>query len=458
MSKVHFIGIKGVGMSALAIIAKQRGWQVTGSDRSDKYITDKTLQQAGIRVADFDVANIKADLDLVVIGGAWPQDHPEYLAAEKQKIKIKTYSEFLGELMSTKLGVAISGSHGKTTTTAIIARILKEARRDPSYLIGTGTVDGLDGNAHAGKGKVFVVEADEYRAAAWRPISKFLDLDYQIAVLTGIEFDHPDFFKDITDIEHAFKKYIEKLPEDKGILIAAGDDLRVKKLLEDLPHGIRVETYGDSTDNDWNYELIKQTKTGSQFTINHKGKNIGTFKLWLPGEYNIANALAAIAVARNLKVGWPIIKKVLKSFQGAQRRFDVSKSGRRIFIDDYAHHPTAIKAFLKAVKVRYPKYKIWAVFQPHTASRTNSLLGEFAEAFNDADKVLIADIFASARGDKTDIGSKDLAEAIAEHHPDVMYSGSLIDTKKFLKKDLPDKVVLATIGAGDVYEILEELK
>jgi UDP-N-acetylmuramate--alanine ligase len=464
---IHFVGIKGVGMTPLAIIAKEAGFTVTGSDIDEEFITDESLRKAGITpLVGFTPVHITKP-DLVITTGAHGGlDNVEVKRAKELGIKVLTHGEAVGVFMEGKIfnkafkGISIAGTHGKTTTTGMLATILHANRMDPSFMIGTGKVGALGSPGHFGKGKYFIAEADEYATEPRHDLTpKFLWQHPQIAIFTNIEFDHPDVYASLEDINLAFLKFANQLP-DKGVLIACGDDREIQKLIKKCKK--RVITYGFSPDN--NYVLTKVNISGEHmfFWVSAFGSNLGEFMLKVVGEHNALNALAAFIAA--VEAGIPIekAKAALQKFTGSKRRLEFIGqllTGAKMY-DDYAHHPTEIKKTLFALRQQYPRIKIVVFFQPHTFSRTKKLFDDFTRSFNSTDTVVLTDIYPSLREpvDST-VSSKILADAMAKYHKDVVYLPKLDDITKFIiEKKFRSDTILVTMGAGDIYKIKDDLK
>lgn len=465
---IHFVGIKGVGMTGLAIIAVEMGKQVTGSDTEEEFVTQKALDQEKIRVwTKFDPRHIediskKNNLNpqniLVVTTGAHEGfANPEVKAAKQGGLTVMSHGQTLGFFMQEKIGIAVAGTHGKTTTTAMIAHILTRARMDPSYAAGTGWINSLGLPAHWGEGRYFVAEADEY---VTDPISdltpRFLWQTPKILVLTNIEYDHPDVFPDISSLQDAFLKFARNV-RPEGVIIAGLDSPLLEQIFTKID--CRVITYGFSPRADYRVTGYKSDTSGAVFKISHANKIICEVKLGVFGQQNAVNGLAAILAAIEAGLSWPHVCGAALDFKGTGRRFElIGKIGESTLYDDYAHHPTEIKATLKMTREVHPTKHIICVFQPHTFSRTKALYNEFASAFAKADKVILTDIFASAREHEDPaVNSKRLAEDIRRSHPDVVYCPSLDDVVEYLRPKLGKKQIIITMGAGDVYKINEKL-
>ncbi len=453
IKRIYFIGIKGVAMSGLAVICKEKGMEVAGSDVPEKFITDKILQKKNISIFDdFSATNLDFNPDLVVLGASWSENNVEFKEAKKRNIPFLTDSEMRGVFSREKETIAVAGVHGKTTTTSMIAYLFKQSGLNPSFLIGTGIVFDLGTNAAWNSlGRHFIVEGDEYARSKKDKTPKFLDLSPDTSVITSLEWEHVDIYKDIEEIKKPFRKLIEKTKE---IVIACGDWQSIREITVGFEN--KVTTYGFEKNNFWQAYNVRQ-ELGKTFFDAKKGKTeLGTFELRVHGEHNVLNALATVITGLSEGVRLEEIKNILKKFKGAERRFNVLEEKGIVFIDDYAHHPTEIKATLKSVRQCYPKNKIWCVFQPHMASRTKALFEDFAKSFENADKVVLADIFASAREEQTDVTSKKLAERTKFYHKDVVYVGDLNETLNYIKGEIKQGIVLVTMGAGDVYRIRDK--
>lgn len=464
---IHFVGIKGVGMTPLAIIAREAGFKVTGSDIDQEFITDEALKNAGIiPFKGFSATNIQKP-DLVITTGAHNGfDNVEVVRAKDMNIRVMSTGEALsyfmkGEVFNRKfVRIAVAGTHGKTTTTGMIATILKENKLDPTYVIGTGNVGSLGAPGHLGKGNIFVAEADEYATEPkYDKRPKFLLQNPDVAIIANIEFDHPDIFKDIDDVRSNFLKFAGNLTK-KGILIANGDDRETKKLLKE--YNGKYITFGFNPEN--NYVITKLSISGEKmfFWVEAYGKSIGEFMLSVAGEHNGLNGLAAFIACVESGLSMDRAKAGLSAFTGSKRRLEYIgqlSSGAKVY-DDYAHHPTEIKKTLEGLKKQYPDKKIICVFQPHTFSRTKNLFYEFGRAFDACDEVILAEIYASAREpeDKT-INSSLLSDEISKNHRCVNNLRTLNEIAEYINQKLyRSSCVIVTMGAGDIYKIHSKLK
>jgi len=455
---IYFIGIKGVGMTALAIYLKQLGKEVTGSDVKDIFVTDKLLKENNISYyEDFNEKNLHTlKYDLIVISAAYDEKNVEVAEALRRKMNVKYYSEVLGEVTSNKKTIAVAGIHGKTTTSAMLSQILEKANLDPSFIIGSGEVPNFKTNAKAGTGEYFVVEADEYRKNSKDNQPKFLDLNPEIAIISSIELDHPDMFKTVDDVYDAFYSLVCRIPRN-GFVVLCWDYSRAKKLLRTIADR-NFETYGFDPSSKWRIVNVRQEEEKTIFSLESSGRVYGPFKMSLPGNHNILNATAAIVTAFKIGVLESTIKVALESFLTVKRRFEeIGRIGDLVIIDDYAHHPTAIIRTLEAAKKRYPDFKIWVIFQPHTYSRTEKLLDEFSQSFKIADQVIITDIFASAREEKGKITAEDLSEKIRKYQRKVKYISDMTEIEKYILLNIKEPAVIMTLGAGDIYQLGEKI-
>jgi len=455
-SKCHFIGIGGIGMSAIAHIMKDRGFRITGSDIKESNITKK-LENAGVKVfIGHDKKNLAFDTDVVIVSSAISRNNPEIGKALDLGIPIVKRSFVLGQLMKERKGIAVSGTHGKTTTTTMISLILQKAGLDPIALIG-GEVRNIGGNYLIGKGEYMVVEACEYDRS-------FLDLAPYIAVITNIEPDHLDYYRDIEEIKSAFLRFVTRLPRE-GLLVISADDSDTVDVSRAAQ--CKVIGYGFGSKNRmsegvlneyWEIEDVTQKNSGTLFTISD-GKNLEHFTLQIPGKHNVSNACAAIIVANHLGINTNIIREFLDNFKGTNRRFQIKGEKKGIIVvDDYAHHPTEIKATLEGVKKFYEDRKIIVIFEPHQYSRTYFLLEEFGKSFNNADLVIIPDIYAvrDSEKDKHMIDASRLVEEIKNNDVNALYISGYGNIVKYLQENVRDNSVIITIGAGNVYKIGEE--
>lgn len=440
---IHFVGIKGTGMSALAQISAQiEDAAITGSDVEESFFTDSVLKRAHIPVLSFSPSNVE-NADLVVTSAAYTDQHPEISRARELNIPVLTYPQYLGRLLSKKRGISVSGTHGKTTTTAMIGLVLLQAGLDPSIVVGSD-VPSIGGNAHSGKGEFFLAESCEYRR-------HFLNYSPEQLIITNIEFDHPDYFKDIEDVVSAFAEFAQKVPAHGHIYVWAEDPHR-----EAIKGTAPITTFGLSESADVRATEIVFQDERSTMKVTFKGEYVGDLDLHVAGRHNILNALATIALCHEIGIPISEILTSLSLFNGTKRRFEHlgSNTNGALIVDDYAHHPTEIRTTLEGARLSFPERRIRAVFQPHTFSRTEKLLQEFSQAFQAADEVVIADIFASAREQEHHtISALTLAELIQKQGIQAHYIGPLDDIKVYLAQTLAPEDLVLTLGAGDIYKV-----
>lgn len=446
-SRVHLVGIGGIGLSAIARVLLAQGCRVSGSDRRSSAITDALASEGVMVCIGHDASHLPSDTDLVIVSSAVAADNPEAVAARQRGIPVVKRAEVLGAMMAGKTGIAVAGTHGKTTITALIAFTLVRAGLDPTFIVG-GVLQDLNTNARAGKGPYFVIEADEYDRT-------FLGLRPLVAVVTNIEMDHPDCYPDLPSMVEAFRSFLALIPRD-GYVVGCGDDERVRRLLGELEGTQRI-TYGLGDEADWQAADIRSNRDGgSDFIARHKGGDVGRFSIRLPGIHNVQNALAVLAVAHHLGVDQEIAGGALAEFRGTGRRFELKgMAGGVTVIDDYAHHPTQIRATLAAARSRFPQSTIWAVFQPHTYSRTKGLLDEYAVSFSDADHVIVTAIYAAREYDTLGVSAADLVARMS--HPDALHIAELDAVTEYLAAHIRPGDVVLTLGAGDGYLVGERL-
>lgn len=441
-------------MSALAILCRQKGIEVAGSDVAEDFVTKDVLAEQNIKINNgFDGRNINKYFELIVVSAAYGDANPEVREAKRKKIPMITYSEMLAALLEEKKLIAVSGTHGKTTITALIAYLLEEGGIHPGWLIGAGDVKNLSGNAKWGESDYFVAEADEYKKSEKNKTAKFLDFKPEILIISSIEMDHPDIYRDIEEVYNAFYSLAARVKRS-GVIIANTDNQKTKKLTLRFADR-RIESYGFEDGAKWQ---IKK-ESDQIFNIEKEGKVFGPFQINLFGDHNILNATAAIIASLEAGLSIEKIKELLPKFLGVKRRMDfLGEKNGLLFYDDYAHHPTEVKAALKAVKEKNPDKKIWAVFQPHTYSRTKSLLNDFAESFENVDYVLITEIFTSAREEKDpNFSGRNLAIAISRNHQSAKFVNNLDEATDFLKRFAQKGEIVVLMGAGDVYKIFEKM-
>lgn len=423
----HFTGIKGSGMSALALILHGMGKKVQGSDKTEYFFTQKALENANIPLYDFNEASLDKNY-IVIAGNAYSDDHSELVYARQVGAKVIRYHTFLGEFIKNYTSISVTGSHGKTTTTGLLSHVLKQLS-PTSYLIGDGTGVGIKDAAY------FVLESCEYRR-------HFLAYSPDYAIITNIDFDHPDYYHDIDDVFNAFDTFANQTYKK---VVACGDDHYLRK----LSNQNKVIYYGFNNDNNVIAKNITRTITGSKFDVIINNEYYGEFFLPAFGKHNILNALSVITICYLEGYDSKKVSEALLTFSGVKRRFSEKIVGNITVIDDYAHHPTEIEATIDAAHQKYPDKEVVAVFQPHTFTRTISLLTQFAEVLNTADKVYLCDIFASAREEKGDITIQDLANQI-EKDVQIINSNNLSLLLNY------ENAVIVFMGAGNIDKLSNE--
>jgi UDP-N-acetylmuramate--alanine ligase len=451
MTHVHFVGIGGAGLSAIAGLLLDEGVTVSGSDAAPSAFAAALAGRGARIVIGHAPANVEG-ADQVVVSSAVPADNVEVLAAHERGIPVLKRAEFLGGLMADRLGVAVAGTHGKTTTTGLIALMLDRGGLDPSFIVGGWLAD-YGTNARAGRGPL-VVEADEYDRT-------FLGLRPSVAVVTNVEHDHPDCYPTLAEMQEAFREFVSRLPAD-GLLVACGRDPFARKLVaERREAGGAAVQYGLRREDDLRADSMQLNGAGgTDFLVVQAGVTLGLARNRLPGEHNVLNSLAALAVAMHLGVGFNDARNALADYRGAGRRFEVKGEAAGVtVVDDYAHHPTEIRATLAAARQRFGARPLWVMFQPHTYSRTRTLLADFAASFTDADHVVVVDIFRSREADDPALSAADVVRRM--RHQDARYIPALTDAGHYLLEHLQPGDVLLTLGAGDGYvvgqQVLEEL-
>ncbi len=456
---VHIIGAGGAGMSPLAAILLAMGTRVTGSDLHLSAVTADLAAHGATIYEGHRPQNVHG-ADLVVITSAAREDNLEIQAARQVGIPVVKGAQLLGALMDERQGIAIAGTHGKTTTTAMTALLLERAGLDPTFVVG-GVVRDLGVSGKLGQGRYLVAEADEYD-------ERFLELRPFIGVVTNIEADHLDFYKNMANLTFAFSRFVKGIVPG-GWLVACGDNLLARQLSEarslSPQGGLRATTgmrgnsllygLGDNVDCQA-VQLAVNDAGGYDFAVRFQGEDLGSFCTVIPGRHNVQNALAALVVARLVGVPMQVVHAALADFHGAARRFEIKGEANGVtVVDDYAHHPTEIRATLQGARSRFPGRRIVALLQPHTYSRLRNLLSDFAAAFGDADIVLISDIYASRESDNLGMHSRDLVAAMV--HNDVRYVGNLAGSLAELKALLLPGDVCITLGAGDVNAVGEQV-
>jgi len=447
--KIHCLGIGGIGLSAVAEILNDRGFIVSGTDINPSKVT-KHLESVGIKIFTSHEPENVEDVDAIVYSAAVSDENPEVIRARELGIPLFSRAQVLGMIMEDyNHSIAICGTHGKTTVTSMTSLILRDANFKPTILVG-GELPEIHGNVEIGGTGYLVTEACEY-------MDSFLELRPNIGVILNIDSDHLDYFKDMDHIVKSFSTFVDRIPEN-GVIIAFGGNPFVRSILKDKNNKI---TYGYSEGNDFYAENIEFDENGNpHFDICRKGKKIVTISLSVPGEHNVLNAMAAFVTTSYLGADTEVIARTLHEYKGTGRRFDfngTTDKGVKV-IDDYAHHPTEIKATLSAAR-NVKHNKLWLIFQPHTYTRTKALFNEFVDAFEDTDVLVLTDIYAAREKDIYNISSYKLMNAVKDKHPDkqVYYVKDFEDIVKYIEKFAgPDDIVM-TMGAGDVYKVGEML-
>lgn len=445
---VHFIGIGGISMSGLAEILLEEGFTISGSDAKQSALTDSLAQKGATIYIGQKASNLSIRPALVVYTAAIREDNEEFKAAVDAGIPMLSRAELLGQIMDNyEKSIAVAGTHGKTTTTSMISQILLVAKADPTISVG-GILEAIGGNIRVGGSEVFITEACEYT-------NSFLHFHPKYSIITSVEAEHLDFFKDIDDIRRSFHEFAGNTAHD-GVLIINGQIAALDQITNNL--SCSVTTYGLCENDDFYAKNITYNDHAcGTYTLMHKTEDLGTVSLSVPGRHNVSNSLAAIALCLNLGLPLDVIKKGLLQFGGTKRRFEYkgTKNGITV-IDDYAHHPTEVAATLTAAR-NYPHGRIICVFQPHTYSRTNAFLSDFARVLSMADIVVLADIYAAREKNTIGISSKDLLAELQKNGQESYYFPSFDEIEKFLSEKCINNDLLITMGAGDVYLIGEHL-
>ncbi|HDG5358538.1 TPA: UDP-N-acetylmuramate--L-alanine ligase [Staphylococcus aureus] len=423
MTHYHFVGIKGSGMSSLAQIMHDLGHEVQGSDIENYVFTEVALRNKGIKILPFDANNIKEDM-VVIQGNAFASSHEEIVRAHQLKLDVVSYNDFLGQIIDQYTSVAVTGAHGKTSTTGLLSHVMNGDKKT-SFLIGDGTGMGLPESDY------FAFEACEYRR-------HFLSYKPDYAIMTNIDFDHPDYFKDINDVFDAFQEMAYNVK--KGI-IAWGDDEHLRKIEADVP----IYYYGFKESDDIYAQNIQITDKGTAFDVYVDGEFYDHFLSPQYGDHTVLNALAVIAISYLEKLDVTNIKEALETFGGVKRRFNETTIANQVIVDDYAHHPREISATIETARKKYPHKEVVAVFQPHTFSRTQAFLNEFAESLSKADRVFLCEIFGSIRENTGALTIQDLIDKIE--------GASLINEDSINALEQFDNAVILFMGAGDIQKL-----
>jgi UDP-N-acetylmuramate--alanine ligase len=446
IQKIHFIGIGGIGMSGIAEVLLNLGYQVSGSDLRESDIT-RRLSELGGQIAYGHAAENVGQADVVVTSTAVHGNNVEVAEAQRLLIPVIPRAEMLAELMRMKYGIAVAGTHGKTTTTSMVATVLTHGGIDPTAVIG-GRLDKFGSNAKLGQGQFLVAEADESDGS-------FLHLSPTLAIVTNIDADHLDYYADLDEIKDTFIDFINKVPFF-GVAVLCLDDANVQAIIPQVKK--RFVTYGLSTQADFYATEITHQEDATRFDVHHKGERLGRLSLRMPGRHNVLNALAAVAVAVELGVAFPLIEEGFEDFCGVGRRFQIRyQQNNLLVVDDYGHHPVEIKATLAAARAGWD-HRVVAVFQPHRYSRTAALFEDFTTAFYDADEVVVLDVYAAGEEPLAGANAEALAKAIAGHgHRDVRYLATVEAAVAHLRETVKSGDMVITLGAGNVWQVGAEL-
>jgi UDP-N-acetylmuramate--alanine ligase len=444
MTHTHFIGIGGTGLSAIAKVLLERGEKVSGSDQQ-KSPTTESIRKAGAKVFIGHKAKNIRGADVVVRSSAVQEENPEVIAARDAGIPVLKRRDYFKNFLDERYTIAVSGSHGKTTTTSMIAWILSVLNMRPGFIVG-GVVQNLSTNASAGASDFFAIEADEYDYMFW-------GLTPEIAVVTNVEHDHPDCFPTPKSFEEAFEGFVDRIAPE-GTLVANLDDPGARKLLDyALQQGRKVVSYSlGNRDADYRAESLKPERgAGYHFEMKRNGEPEAVVSLQVPGEHNVSNALAALVVVDLLGLNLREAAEALKEFVGSGRRFDeIGEVGGVVVVDDYGHHPTEIRSTLAAARARYPDRRIWAVWQPHTYTRTQQLLPDFGKAFKDADRVIVTKVYAARETQPDDFSHQSIMEAIPQ---ETRLIHELDDTANYLLEHVKSGDLVIVFSAGDAVEV-----
>ena len=453
INKIYFIGIGGIGLSAIAKFMKVKGKQVSGSDLNHSLVIDN-LKKDRIKIyIGHSRDNITDDIELVIHTIAVSKDNPELKRAKELNIKIITYPESLGLIFNDKFGIAVCGTHGKSSTTAMSGLLLDDAEFDPSIVVGS-ILPRYKSNLRIGENKYFLIEACEYERS-------FLNYYPKIIILNNIELDHTDYYKDLNDMRSAFEEFVGHLPED-GTLIINGDDKEISNFQFPISN-FKILKFGLNKNNNVQGCDVRFESGMAKFNVFYNKKDLGEFVLKVPGLFNIYNALGVITLGLTLEIPIETIKKSLMNYSGIWRRFEIKgKYKNALVVSDYAHHPTAVKATIEATRQFYPDKRIFAVFQPHQHNRTKKLYKDFLNSFNDADIVILSEIFdvkGREESDDQNVSSLSLVDDIKKNLDidSIFYAKDLEATRKLINEKIKPDDILLIMGAGDIYKIADEL-
>lgn len=447
IQNIHFTGIGGIGMSGIAEVLMNLGYSVSGSDIQLTDITGN-LQKMGASIFEGHQAENVANADVLIYSSAVQADNPEIQEANRRNIPVIKRAEMLGELMRMKYGIAIAGTHGKTTTTSLTGAVLTQAGLDPTLIIG-GMVRAMDTNAKLGGGDILVAEADEFDRS-------FLSMPPAVAVITNVEAEHLDCYRDLADLQEAFITFANKVPF-YGKVIACLDNAGVQEIIKEFRRS--VLTYGFNSQADLIGKNLKFDKSGTEFDVWLQAAKLGSIHLKLPGKHNAENALASIAIGLELDVPFKEIKAALENFTGISRRFEIKADANdKMVVDDYAHHPTEIMTTLRGARSGWPERRIVAVFQPHLYSRTRDFYKDFAHSFFDADVLFITDVYAAREPRIEGVSGKliaDTAAAMGHKHVNYIEDKAAVASVVF-SESLPGDMMII-LGAGDIWKVANEL-
>lgn len=442
---IHFVGIGGIGMSGIAEVLLNLGYRISGSDIRESDITRRLEDLGATLTYRHHSKNIK-DAHVVVISSAISNDNPEVQAARERLVPVIPRAEMLAELMRMKYGIAVAGTHGKTTTTSLIATILGHGNLDPTVVIG-GKLNSIGSNAKLGQGDFLVAEADESDGS-------FLKLSPTIAIITTIDYEHVDHYHSVRAIREAFLQFASKVPF-YGLVVLCLDQKNIQSILPKIRK--RFVTYGMTPHADFRADRIAFDALYTAFDLIHRGHRLGRLRIRVPGMHNVYNAMAATATAFELDIGFEVVREALAEFSGIQRRFQVKgQIGSILVIDDYAHHPAEIKATLETAKKSW-KRRVVAIFQPHRYTRTRGLFNDFLTAFHQADVLIITDIYGAGEKKIEGVEASSLYQGIRDHgHRDVTYIAQKEEIPDHLLKVIQEKDLIITLGAGNIWQVADE--
>ena len=445
VKKVHFVGIGGIGMSGIAELLMNLGFKITGSDINDSAVI-KNLRNKGAEVAQGHAAKNVTDADVLVYSSAVQEDNPEVMAAQEKGIPVIRRAEMLGELIALKeTSIGVAGTHGKTSTSSMVGTVLSQAKLDPTLVVG-GLVRNIDTNSLLGAGDIIVVEADEFDRS-------FLSLQPTIAIITNIELEHTDCYEDLDDLQNAFTQFANASPF-YGAVIIGNQSPAAAAIIANIKRP--VITFGLTNASDFYAENLTYNKTETTFAVFHKGKNLGVIHMQVPGEHNVQNALAAIALSVEMHIPFHNIAAGLENYKGVRRRFDIKgESGDVMVVDDYAHHPTEVRATLTAARNGW-KRRIIAVFQPHLYTRTQAFYKDFAIALMESDILVVTDVFPAREEPIEGVNGKMVADfAQKSGHRSIYYIETLDKLEKTLDNFRQPGDMIITIGAGNIWRYAE---